>query len=680
MERRQVLFWFSALGATRLLSGAAKAAPEPPGTPYHPSCLHPNGRWVALPGPKGDPIELWDIHTGERVERLPISKAPEGGYPNGLGAAMSTRDGQYRKFHGLLFHGREALVGAWTGYDTSYAWVVGLPGAPLANRHFRVEQGKAEDWPKAVPTSAWDCIASLYPSGETFSRGRWSMQAASDATVWTITRKGAEQQLAELRISNSSEGNWSATPYAVFSGSCQCTALTVRGCSYDQFSFKAYPKLPIAKVVLWPWRDKAKRVSTLDLKRGDIDRIHPIDEVRWVVALHQHTFSTRSQIPLGETRLIELPSLKEFVPAITETHSCQMGVDLQQGILVAQYGAGSVRCYDLETRRLTRLLTAFMPHQGLLAWGPDNRHLLTARPLGQACLWDRQGRSTKVEGVSDPLIRPPVVELGMETRCLLWLPERDLLIQGREDGSLRAFQRKGLRPVPVSNNLQFETEPQKPLWRLAGAGGALRGLALSPGQEGLLGLEQEGRLLLWSLTDRRVLAQVQAHPLRANAMVVDRQSQRVFTGGHDGVRSWSLTDLKPGLVIDTQGHWVSALALSGDRLIVGCLDGVIRCFDASSGQLRWKIEAHGGWVGGLDFSPTGVLASGGEDCCIALWDAEKGGQIKRNHSGGNLPRWSPDGGCLAVYAHDRVKVFTPELAFEDRERHHLKLDWGDDYT
>ena len=677
MERRHVLAWFSVLGLSQVLR-AEPAGPSEVVPSYQPSCLHPNGRWVALPGPKGDPIELWDVYTGQRAAVLPMaSQSEDSPYPGGLGEAMATPRGQYSTFKGALFTGPSALVGAWRGYDDGFSWVVGLPGSTLAHRHLRASDSAPNKAFGALPRGVQDCLGSL-SSEEVIWHRRRSLNASSQGDAWKVTQGETQAPMAELQFPGNFDPGAHPASRGAFSPSGNTVAFTQEGCHPLALSYDHLPTQAMARVHLWSWRSKNRPVP-LEVGKGDISQIRPLDEKRWVVALHQHGISTRSLIPLGRTRLVELPSLKEFTPRITEAQSCQLGVDLQRGILVAQYGAGTVRCYELATRRMTRLMTAFMPHQGLLAWGCDSRHLLAARPLGPACLWDRQGHSTKELGCMDELIRPPVAELGDSTRCLAWSVELGLLLQGDQNGAIRAFQRSGLRFSPDRKTALHKPRPTPPVWQLPGDGHALRVLGVVGG-EWLVGLEQEGRLKVWFLPQRRLHAQLQAHPLRANAMVIDWENHRIFTGGHDSVRSWSFPDLKPGIVMDTQGHWVSSLALRGTQLVVGSLDGVIRLFDADTGQPRWQIEAHGGWVGGLDFSPGGTLASGGEDCSVALWDPEKGGQLKRCQGAGNLPRWSPDGGVLAVYAHDRVKVLTPDLGFQDLERRHLKLDWGDDYT
>jgi len=103
-----------------------------------------------------------------------------------------------------------------------------------------------------------------------------------------------------------------------------------------------------------------------------------------------------------------------------------------------------------------------------------------------------------------------------------------------------------------------------------------------------------------------------------------------------------------------------ALAISrdGSMLAVGAADGRISAFDSSSGQLRWRADAHQLGVQTLAFGD-GVLASGGQDGQIRLWRLGSGEAIASLKAGTGLVQhlqWSTDGRKLIWAAGKRWRM------------------------
>ncbi len=76
---------------------------------------------------------------------------------------------------------------------------------------------------------------------------------------------------------------------------------------------------------------------------------------------------------------------------------------------------------------------------------------------------------------------------------------------------------------------------------------------------------------------------------------------------------------------------VSALtwAPSGDLVVSGGSDGMLRWWEVENGQCVRVQEAHQGTVQALKVSPDGrILASCGDDGAIALWDLESGEHLQ----------------------------------------------------
>jgi WD40 repeat protein len=187
----------------------------------------------------------------------------------------------------------------------------------------------------------------------------------------------------------------------------------------------------------------------------------------------------------------------------------------------------------------------------------------------------------------------------------------------------------------------------QPAGELTGHASYVRALAsgLNAGNAVLASAGDDGTIRVWDIasgTQTHVLAQ----PGRTTSVAVSAFFDGTFVaaGTDDGrVRLWDCAD---GRLIrgawqgffdrSASTGWVVSIAVGQGELrpllVTGNDDGVIRLWNADSGEYLYSISAHSGWVrtvalGRIDGRL--LLASGGDDGMVRLWDPLAGAQIRQ---------------------------------------------------
>jgi hypothetical protein len=127
---------------------------------------------------------------------------------------------------------------------------------------------------------------------------------------------------------------------------------------------------------------------------------------------------------------------------------------------------------------------------------------------------------------------------------------------------------------------------------------------------------------------RPALRPLTGHTGWVRAVAVSGDGSRVYSGGDDGVvRVW---DAATGQPVDAwPGHtgsvWAVAVSGDGSRVYSGGADRVVRVWDAATGQPVDAWPGHTGWVWAVAVSGDGSrVYSGGDDGVVRVWDAATG--------------------------------------------------------
>jgi WD40 repeat protein len=182
----------------------------------------------------------------------------------------------------------------------------------------------------------------------------------------------------------------------------------------------------------------------------------------------------------------------------------------------------------------------------------------------------------------------------------------DAVYVGSGDGKVKKLR---------GNDVKWETEKEVQL------AGKITSLSLSSDSQTLYAGTDSGSIYTISASDLRSTLLEESH-VRSVVMVgFDEDDSEVFcTASQDGtIRLWDLTDYSIVTLVSAASEATCAI-YRNKKIISGWADGFVRCFDAKSEKLDWKINnAHRGGVTCIA-SNAQYICTGGNDSTIRLWN------------------------------------------------------------
>jgi WD40 repeat protein len=298
-----------------------------------------------------------------------------------------------------------------------------------------------------------------------------------------------------------------------------------------------------------------------------------------------------------------------------------------------------LRVWDVESGRLIQEMKG---HKGMptsLAFSPDGERLASsAGTLGTSY------------SSFDTAVRVWRVRTGEQLACLQKHDRGVEEVAFSPDGRL-------LASAGCDRVIQlWDTATYQPVRTLAGHSDEVQCLAFSPDGRVLASGDTGHALRLWRVEDGQALAPHEAQDEQHDSRVagVSLSVRGVLaSAAHDGsVRLW---DLDSGRLLHRlSGHRSSALCVAfspdGTLLASGGLDDKLLLWDAATGGRTGSIQL-GADVSSLAFSPDGrLLAAGGSTGVLWVWSLEDEEML--HEFGGDQPissvAFSPDGAFLAI--------------------------------
>jgi cytochrome c len=158
------------------------------------------------------------------------------------------------------------------------------------------------------------------------------------------------------------------------------------------------------------------------------------------------------------------------------------------------------------------------------------------------------------------------------------------------------------------------------LGRMTGQDAAIGAVAFL-GPDRLLSASDDGSLALWNGHGARLIGRKPAHDAKISALAIAPDGALVASSGWDRkVRLWRAADLAAISTIETPDN-VNALTFTPDGLLAGGgYDAGLRLWDPRSGQEVALLSGHEAGINALQALPQGRLASASSDRTVRLWD------------------------------------------------------------
>jgi WD40 repeat protein len=264
----------------------------------------------------------------------------------------------------------------------------------------------------------------------------------------------------------------------------------------------------------------------------------------------------------------------------------------------------------------------------LRGWNLATRRLISSRPLESlGTLWTFNWAARLLASASDEVAVWEVssgVQLAQWSTptwitALAFQPGAAVLATGHDDGLVSVWDWAG-----ESAQLEIQAHTR-----------AVSAVAFSFDGTKLATAGEDKKIHVWNLQTGEKLGTLEGHKDRISGLAWHPDARRLFSSGWDTtVRVWDVNRFEPIILLNSHATQVHTLAMSGDGKLLATADSdnAVHIWDTDLNETITVLRQPGGEVRCLAFTPNDgrgnlpapLLACGGADRVIHLWDSRQG--------------------------------------------------------
>ena len=276
-----------------------------------------------------------------------------------------------------------------------------------------------------------------------------------------------------------------------------------------------------------------------------------------------------------------------------------------------------------------------------VAFSPDGRTIATASADRSAAVWDAAtgDQRLRLEGHTAGVTR---VRFSPDGATIVttsedgtaWLRDATtgrVAARWRDEERINdvAFEASGKRLVTAGEDgraIVWTVIPQEHRVWLRGHTGPILDARFSPDGTSVATASTDGSARIWDSATGQELRALAASKDGLASVAFSPNGHELATLGDDGVlRLWDLaTGRAVRTLTSTSTSSEGVIEWGSTALVVGSADGWIRCWDPSTGALRFETRGHGGsavYSASFDAEGTTIITTG-DDAVIRVWDLE----------------------------------------------------------